>query len=129
MKLTPSIFIILATSIISFSCSNNSNKSSYPNIFIVKDKSDGFMSLEGLNAIDYQGCVSIEGFTPEVKELAGAVCIWESLADDQDEFAKKGLSFLKVCLHSRSTRMSLMIFPNCVFEIHFSKKPKIVIGN
>ena len=50
---------------------------------------------KGLQAIDYQGPICIESFTPEIKELAGAVCIWESLADDQDEFARKGLRFLK----------------------------------
>jgi D-psicose/D-tagatose/L-ribulose 3-epimerase len=29
----------------------------------------------GLEAIDYRGTISIESFTPQVKELAGAVCI------------------------------------------------------
>ncbi len=49
----------------------------------------------GLENINYKGCISIESFTPEVKELAGAVCIWRNLADDQDQFASQGLSFLK----------------------------------
>lgn len=52
----------------------------------------------GLSAINYQGCVSIEGFTPEVKELAGAVCIWEKLVEDQDVFASDGLKFLRELL-------------------------------
>lgn len=49
----------------------------------------------GLEAIDYTGVVSIESFTPEVKELAGAVCIWRPLAESQDAFAREGLQFLK----------------------------------
>jgi D-psicose/D-tagatose/L-ribulose 3-epimerase len=49
----------------------------------------------GLEAIDYKGTVSIESFTPQNKELAGAVCIWRPLAESQDAFASEGLSFLK----------------------------------
>ena len=52
----------------------------------------------GLEEIHYQGCVSIESFTPEIKELAGAVCIWRNLAEDQDTFASDGLAFLKQLL-------------------------------
>lgn len=48
-----------------------------------------------LEAINYQGVISIESFTPEVKELAGAVCIWKPLVLSQDGFAKEGLEFLK----------------------------------
>ena len=49
----------------------------------------------GLEAIDYRGTISIESFTPQVKELAGAVCIWKPLVPSQDGFAKEGLEFLK----------------------------------
>jgi D-psicose/D-tagatose/L-ribulose 3-epimerase len=49
----------------------------------------------GLEAINYQGTISIESFTPQVKELAGAVCIWKPLVPSQDGFAKDGLQFLK----------------------------------
>lgn len=45
--------------------------------------------------IDYQGAIVIESFTPEIKELAAAVCIWKNLAANQDEFASDGLQFLK----------------------------------
>lgn len=48
-----------------------------------------------LAAIGYEGVVSIESFTPEVKELAGAVCIWRPLVPSQDDFARDGLKFLK----------------------------------
>ena len=49
----------------------------------------------GLEAIDYRGTISIESFTPQLKELAGAVCIWKPLVPSQDGFAKDGLEFLK----------------------------------
>lgn len=50
---------------------------------------------KGLEAINYEGSISIESFTPEVKELAGAVCIWKPLVPSQDNFASEGLKFLK----------------------------------
>ncbi|MGV3764049.1 sugar phosphate isomerase/epimerase family protein [Parapedobacter sp.] len=49
----------------------------------------------GLEAIGYQGVVSIESFTPENQELAAAVCIWRNLAENQDAFARDGYAFLK----------------------------------
>jgi D-psicose/D-tagatose/L-ribulose 3-epimerase len=49
----------------------------------------------GLEAIDYTGTVAIESFTPAIKELAGAVCIWKPLAASQDGFASEGLAFLR----------------------------------
>jgi D-psicose/D-tagatose/L-ribulose 3-epimerase len=52
----------------------------------------------GLERINYHGVVSIESFTPEIKELAGAVCIWKNLAANQDDFASEGFTFLKQLL-------------------------------
>lgn len=49
----------------------------------------------GLESIKYRGTVTIESFTPENKELAGAVCFWHPMADSQDDFARDGLRFLK----------------------------------
>ena len=49
----------------------------------------------GLEDIDYKGAMVIESFTPEIKELAGAVCIWKHLANSQDDFASEGINFLK----------------------------------
>lgn len=54
---------------------------------------------KGLKNIDYHGTVSIESFTPQIKELAGAVCIWKNLAPSQDGFAQEGLNFLKKLLN------------------------------
>jgi D-psicose/D-tagatose/L-ribulose 3-epimerase len=53
----------------------------------------------GLANIGYQGAVCIESFTPDIKELAGAVCIWKNLADSQDGFAEEGIAFLKKLLN------------------------------
>lgn len=50
---------------------------------------------KGLEAINYKGIVSIESFTTDNVELAGAVCFWTPKADTQDDFAKDGLKFLK----------------------------------
>jgi D-psicose/D-tagatose/L-ribulose 3-epimerase len=49
----------------------------------------------GLDEIGYKGAIVIESFTPEIKELAAAVCIWKNLAESQDAFATDGLQFLK----------------------------------
>jgi D-psicose/D-tagatose/L-ribulose 3-epimerase len=48
-----------------------------------------------LEKINYTGTVTIESFTPENKELAGAVCFWHPMAESQDGFASDGLRFLK----------------------------------
>jgi D-psicose/D-tagatose/L-ribulose 3-epimerase len=50
---------------------------------------------KGLEAINYNGVISIESFTPENKELAGAVCFWHPMAENQDSFATEGLKFLR----------------------------------
>lgn len=52
----------------------------------------------GLDAVGYQGGVAIESFTPEIKELAGAVCFWRPMAASQDGFASEGLAHLKKLL-------------------------------
>lgn len=50
---------------------------------------------KGMEAIGYNGIVSIESFTTDNKELAGAVCFWRPMAESQDKFASEGLQFLK----------------------------------
>ncbi|WP_273567335.1 sugar phosphate isomerase/epimerase family protein [Maribacter halichondriae] len=50
---------------------------------------------KGLAEVNYSGSIVIESFTPENIELAAAVNIWKKLAPSQDEFARKGLEFLK----------------------------------
>lgn len=49
----------------------------------------------GIEKVGYRGVISIESFTPEIKELAGAVCFWKNMAESQDAFASDGLKFLK----------------------------------
>lgn len=50
---------------------------------------------KGLEKIKYSGNLTIESFTPDNKELAGAVCFWHPMAESQDKFASEGLAFLK----------------------------------
>ena len=53
---------------------------------------------QALKEIGYQGPVVIESFTPEVKEIARAVCIWREIAPSQDAIGEQGLRFLKTLL-------------------------------
>jgi D-psicose/D-tagatose/L-ribulose 3-epimerase len=46
-------------------------------------------------AVGYKGGIAIESFTPEIKELAGAVCFWRPMEPTQDGFAEDGLKFLR----------------------------------
>ena len=50
---------------------------------------------DALNHIGYKGAVVIESFTPDNRDLAGAVCIWKRFTATQDEFASRGLAFLR----------------------------------
>ena len=50
---------------------------------------------EGLKSAGYAGGISIESFSPDSSSLAEAVCIWRRFAPSQDEFARKGLEFLR----------------------------------
>jgi len=47
--------------------------------------------------------IVIESFTPENRDLAGAVCIWNRRAPDQDTFAREGLAFLQNNLNASSS--------------------------
>ena len=51
--------------------------------------------IDACVAAGYQGGIAIESFTPEIKELAGAVCFWRPMEPSQDGFAEDGLAFLK----------------------------------
>lgn len=57
---------------------------------------------DALREIDYQGDVVIESFTPEVKSIARAVCIWRDIAPGQDAIATEGLAFLRGLLTSEA---------------------------
>ena len=50
---------------------------------------------DALRDIGYSGSIVIESFTPENRDLAGAVCIWKRFTATQDEFASRGLAFLQ----------------------------------
>lgn len=48
-----------------------------------------------LREIGYSGPVVIESFTPKVRTIAQAVCLWRPIASDQDSIAREGLLFLR----------------------------------
>ncbi|MES2474336.1 MAG: sugar phosphate isomerase/epimerase family protein [Verrucomicrobiota bacterium] len=50
---------------------------------------------DALEEIGYDGSIVIESFTPDNRDLAGAVCIWKRFTPTQDEFASRGLTFLQ----------------------------------
>lgn len=50
---------------------------------------------QGLKGIGYDGKIGIESFSPDASSLAAAVCIWRRFCESQDEFARKGLAFLR----------------------------------
>ncbi len=50
---------------------------------------------QGLKSISYRGKIGIESSSPDASSLAAAVCIWRRFADTQDDFARKGLKFLR----------------------------------
>lgn len=48
-----------------------------------------------LKEVGYDGCITIESFTPEIEAVAKLCCIWRKLADSADQLATDGLAFLK----------------------------------
>jgi D-psicose/D-tagatose/L-ribulose 3-epimerase len=48
-----------------------------------------------LDAVKYQGVVTIESFDPNFKNIAKLCCIWRKLADSPEQLATEGLEFLK----------------------------------
>jgi D-psicose/D-tagatose/L-ribulose 3-epimerase len=48
-----------------------------------------------LDEIGYDGDIVIESFTPHVRSIARAVCIWRDIAPSQDAIALQGLRFLE----------------------------------
>ena len=51
-----------------------------------------------LKAINYQGAVVIESFTPDVKVIARAAAIWRTIEPKRDNIAVNGLAFLRKTL-------------------------------
>ena len=51
--------------------------------------------LEALRDVNYDYCITIESFDPEMVEVAKMTAIWRKLADSPEQLATEGLSFLK----------------------------------
>ena len=50
---------------------------------------------EALRAVQYDGDLVIESFTPEAKMIARAASIWRPVEKSPETLARKGLRFLK----------------------------------
>ncbi len=51
--------------------------------------------FRALKAVNYQGCVTVESFDPNMPEIARLCCIWRQLADSPEQLATEGLKYLK----------------------------------
>jgi D-psicose/D-tagatose/L-ribulose 3-epimerase len=51
--------------------------------------------IQAAQAAATKGGSPIESFTPEIVELAGAVCFWRHMEPSQRRFAQDGVAFLK----------------------------------
>jgi D-psicose/D-tagatose/L-ribulose 3-epimerase len=51
--------------------------------------------FQALKRINYDGCVTIESFDPDMPRIAKLCCIWRKLADSPDQLAVEGLAYLK----------------------------------
>ncbi len=50
--------------------------------------------FRALKSVNYQGCVTIESFDPNMPEIARLCCIWRQLADSPEQLATEGLKYL-----------------------------------
>ena len=60
-----------------------------------EDSFDWKAIAQALRDVSYDGAITIESFTTEIKDIARAVSLWRPLAPSQDILAKQGLAFLK----------------------------------
>jgi len=51
--------------------------------------------FQALREVNYDGCVTIESFDPNMPNIARLCCIWRKLADSPEQLATEGLAFLK----------------------------------
>lgn len=51
--------------------------------------------FRALHAVNYQGCVTIESFDPNMANIARLCCIWRKLAESSEQLATEGLRYLR----------------------------------
>lgn len=51
--------------------------------------------FQALRKVNYDGCITIESFDPDMEKIAKLCCIWRKLADSPEQLATEGLQFLK----------------------------------
>ena len=50
--------------------------------------------FKALHQVNYDGCVTIESFDPNMPNIAKLCCIWRKMADSPEQLATEGLAFL-----------------------------------
>ena len=51
--------------------------------------------FKALKQVQYDGCITVESFDPNMEKIAKLCCIWRKLADSPEQLASEGLKFLK----------------------------------
>lgn len=51
--------------------------------------------FKALKRVQYNGCITVESFDPNMENIARLCCIWRKLADSPEQLASEGLKFLK----------------------------------
>jgi len=51
--------------------------------------------FRALRQVNYQGCVTIESFDPNLAKIARLCCIWRKLAESPEQLAEEGLRYLR----------------------------------
>ncbi len=51
--------------------------------------------FQALKEADYDDCITIESFDPDMERIAKLTCVWRKLADSPEQLATEGLEFLK----------------------------------
>lgn len=51
--------------------------------------------LLALREVNYQGCVTVESFDPDMPNIAKLCCIWRKMAESPEQLATEGLRFLR----------------------------------
>lgn len=51
--------------------------------------------FQALRQVNYDGCITIESFDPNMERIAKLCCIWRKMAQSPEDLAIQGLAFLK----------------------------------
>jgi D-psicose/D-tagatose/L-ribulose 3-epimerase len=51
--------------------------------------------FQAMHDVNYDGCITIESFDPDMEKIAKLCCIWRKLAESPEQLATEGLKFIK----------------------------------